>query len=177
MEPRRYGNAHPNLTPYEAFRARDHWFVLGVANSKQWKLLCEVIGHPELKDDHRFSSNEDRLANREELLNILSEILITRDADEWLAALTKIGLPCGPINSIPDVFNHPQAKVREFAMSTEHPTAGAVRLAGFPYKLSETPAEIHRPPPLLGEHTEKILVEILGYSSDDVSILRDHGAI
>lgn len=177
IEPRRYGNAHPNLTPYEAFRARDHWFVLGVANSGQWRLFCEVIGHLELKDDPRFSSNEDRLANRDELLNILSEILLTRDADEWLAALTKVGLPCGPINSIPDVFNHPQAQVREFALATEHPAAGTMRLTGFPYKLSQTPAEIHRPPPLLGEHTEEILVEILGYSSDDVSKLRDRGAI
>jgi len=176
-EPRRYGNAHPNLTPYEAFQARDHWFVLGAANDRQWGLLCEVIGHPELKDDPRFAKNSDRLANRDALMEILSETLLTRDADEWLAALKKVGLPCGPINTIPDVFAHPQAKARNLALEIEHPTAGTVQLTGFPYKLSQTPAEVHHPPPLLGEHTAEVLVELLGYSPDDVSKLKEQGAI
>jgi formyl-CoA transferase len=175
--PGRYGNAHPNLTPYEAFRARDRWFVLGAANDRQWDLLCQVIGHPELEDDPRFATNSDRLANRDALKDILSEVLITRDADGWLAELKEAGLPCGLINTIPDVFDTPQAQARNLVLNIEHPTTGSLRLTGFPYKLSQTPAEVHHPPPLLGEHTEEVLVELLGYSSDDVSILRDRGAI
>ncbi|MCJ7722802.1 MAG: CoA transferase, partial [Anaerolineales bacterium] len=175
--PGRYGNAHPNLTPYEAFRARDRWFVLGAANDRQWDLLCQVIGHPELEDDPRFATNSDRLANRDVLKDMLSEVLITRDADGWLAELREAGLPCGLINTIPDVFDTPQAQARNLVLDIEHPTAGSLRLTGFPYKLSQTPAEVHRPPPLLGEHTEEVLVELLGYSSDDVSILRERGAI
>ena len=175
--PGRYGNAHPNLTPYEAFRARDRWFVLGAANDRQWDLLCQVIGHPELEDDPRFATNSDRLANRDALKDILSEVLITRDADGWLAELKEAGLPCGLINTIPDVFDTPQAQARNLVLDIEHPTTGSLRLTGFPYKLSQTPAEVHHPPPLLGEHTEEVLVELLGYSSDDVSILRDRGAI
>jgi formyl-CoA transferase len=175
--PGRYGNAHPNLTPYEAFRARDRWFVLGAANDRQWDLLCQVIGHPELEDDPRFSTNSDRLANRDALKDILSEVLITRDADGWLAELKEAGLPCSLINTIPDVFETPQAQARNLVLDIEHPTTGSLRLTGFPYKLSQTPAEVHHPPPLLGEHTEEVLVELLGYSSDDVSILRDRGAI
>ncbi|MBM3144949.1 MAG: CoA transferase [Chloroflexi bacterium] len=174
--PRRYGNAHPNLTPYEAFQAKDRWFVLGAANEGQWGLLCDVIARPDLKDDPRFESNGQRLVNRATLMEILSEVLASRDADEWLATLKEAGLPCGPINTLPDVFAHPQAQARQLAIETQHPTAGTVRLTGFPYKLSQTPAEVHHPPPLLGEHTEEVLVE-LGYSLDEVSKLKDQGAI
>ena len=175
--PCRYGNAHPNLTPYEAFQARDRWFVLGAANDRQWEILCQVIGRPELKNDARYATNNDRLANRQSLLNILNKIIITRDANEWLAEFGQAGLPCGPINSIPEVFENPQTQARNLVLNVAHSTAGQVRLAGFPYKLSQTPAEVHHPPPLLGEHNEKILVELLGYSPENVSILHEQGAI
>jgi crotonobetainyl-CoA:carnitine CoA-transferase CaiB-like acyl-CoA transferase len=175
--PRRYGNAHPNLIPYEAFRARDRWFVLGVANDRQWGSMCQVIGHPELKDDPRFIANSDRLANRDPLTKIISEAFITRNADEWLAELGRVGIPCGPINTIPDVFDNPQAKARNLELFVEHSTAGTVRVTGFPYKLSQTPAEVHLPPPILGEHTEKVLTELLGYSLENVSLLRERGVI
>jgi len=174
--PQRLGNAHPNLTPYEAFQARDRWFVLGAANEGQWKLLCEVIGRTDLKDDPRFENNSQRLSNRDALKGILHEIFITRDADEWLAELKETGLPCGPINTIPDVFAHPQAQARNLALEVEHPTVGSVQLTGFPYKLSQTPAVVHHPPPMLGEHTEEILGE-LGYSLDEVSRLQGQGSI
>ena len=175
--PGRYGNAHPNLTPYEAFRARDRWFVLGVANDRQWGLLCQLLGHPELKEDPRFATNSDRLANRDTLKELISEIFITRDAEQWLAELRQVGIPCGAINTIPDVFASPQAGARNLIMNIEHPKTGNLRLAGFPYKFSQTPAEVHRPPPLLGEHTEELLVELLGYSPADVSALREQGSI
>ena len=97
--------------------------------------------------------------------------------DDWLADLTKAGLPCGRINSIPEVFAHPQAQAREMTLESEHASAGTVRLTGFPYKFSQTPAEIHRPPPLLGEHTEEVLTGLLDYSPEGVASLRDQGAI
>jgi crotonobetainyl-CoA:carnitine CoA-transferase CaiB-like acyl-CoA transferase len=175
--PHRYGNAHPNLIPYEAFRARDRWFVLGVANDRQWGSMCQVIGYPELRDDPRFVANSDRLANRDVLTKIISDAFITRDADEWLAELEKVGIPCGSINTIPEVFDTPQAQVRNLALEVEHSTASWIKVPGFPYKLSQTPAEVHLPPPLLGEHTEKVLKELLGYSAEDVSHLRERGVI
>jgi formyl-CoA transferase len=175
--PRRLGNAHPNLIPYEAFQARDRWFMLGVANDRQWGQMCQAIGHPELKDDPRFVTNSDRLANRDALTKIIGEAFITRDASEWLAELEKVGIPCGSINTLPEVFNSPQAEARNLALTVEHSTAGQIKVPGFPYKFSQTPAEVHLPPPTLGEHNEKVLTELLGYSVEDVVRLREQGAI
>ena len=175
--PRRLGNAHPNLVPYEAFTARDGWFILGVANEKQWGLLCDMLDRPDLKTDSRFSTNGNRVANREILVAELNQTFSQRDANQWLTELVRAGLPCGRINSLPEVFSHPQAQARQMTLETEHPTAGTLRLTGFPYKLSQTPAEIHRPPPMLGEHTDEVLTGILDYSPDDVASLRDKGAI
>ena len=176
-EPRRLGNAHPNIAPYEAFRARDRWFALAAANERQWGILCGAIGRPELRDDPRFATNGNRVANRPALVEALSRIFVTRDADEWLADLQMAGLPCGPINAVPDVFEHPQAETRSLAQEAEHPTAGPVRLTGFPYKLSRTPAAVHQPPPLLGQHTAEVLTELLGYSAEQVTALQEQGAI
>jgi succinate--hydroxymethylglutarate CoA-transferase len=177
VEPRRMGNAHFNIAPYEVFRARDRWFTLGAANTRQWEMLCEVIGAPHLKDDPRFVTNQDRVANRAVLVEILNETFSILDAKEWLEKLQKAGIPSGPINSIQDVFNHPQAPVRNFKLEIEHPTAGRVGLPGFPYKMSQTPAELRRPPPRLGEHSEEVLMGLLGYSSEQVAHLRERGVI
>ena len=175
--PRRLGNAHPNVAPYEAFSARDGWFVLGAANERQWGLLCVMLGRPDMKTDSRFATNGKRVANRNVLVEELNKIFSQKNINDWLADLMQAGLPCGPINSIPQVFAHPQAQARDMTLESAHPTAGAVRLTGFPYKLSQTPAEIHRPPPLLGEHTEEVLTTLLDYSPEDVTSLRDKGAI
>jgi formyl-CoA transferase len=176
-EHRRLGNAHPNITPYEAFPARDGWFALAAANERQWATLCDVIGQPELRDDPRFADNTSRLSNRAPLREILDQAFQTRDADEWLTELRAAGLPCGPINTIPEVFEHPQAQARQMVLEAEHPSAGTVRFPGFPYKLSDTPAAIRRPPPALGQHTEEVLGEVLGYSPDRVRTLRDQKTI
>ena len=175
--PRRLGNAHPNLVPYDSFSARDGWFILGVANEKQWGQLCDMLNRPDLKADERFASNGKRVTNRVALVEELNTTFAQKNVDDWLADLVKAGLPCGRINSIPEVFDHPQAKAREMTLETEHASAGTVRLPGFPYKLSGTPAELHRPPPLLGEHTEEVLTGLLEYSSEDVASLRDKRAI
>ena len=175
--PSRLGNAHPNLVPYDAFSARDGWFIVGVANDKQWGQLCDLLARPEWKTEGSFTTNRDRVTNRDVLVAELNQIFSQRDVNDWLADLAKAGLPCGRINSIPEVFSHPQALAREMTLESEHPSAGTVRVPGFPYKFSQTPAEILRPPPMLGEHTEEVLTGLLNYSVEDISTLRDKGAI
>ncbi len=177
QEPRRLGNEHPNIAPYQAFRARDRWFALAAANERQWATLCDVIGLPELLNDPRFADNGARVRNRETLRQVLAPAFLARDADEWLDKFRQGGLPCGPINSIPEVLSHPQAEERGFVADVEHPTAGTVKFASYPYKLSQTPAAVRRPPPRLGEHTEEVLVDLLGYSTEDVIACRGADAI
>jgi formyl-CoA transferase len=174
---RRLGNRHPNITPYEAFPARDRWFAVGVANERQWAKLCNVIGRPGLKSDPRFADNHSRVANRDALRRELEEAFSARDASQWLAELREAGLPCGPINTIPDVFAHPQAEARQMVVESDHPTAGRLRLLGFPYKLGDTPALVRRPPPMLGQHTEEVLGKLLGYATSKVDDLRSRGVI
>ena len=176
-EPKRQGNAHPNIAPYEAFRARDRWFALAAANERQWATLCTLIDQPELEKDPLFATNGLRVTNRVQLVDRLNEIFATRDADEWLDAIRQAGLPCGPINDVPDVFDHPQAESRDLILETDHPSAGQIRVAGFPYKLSGTPAKIQRPPPLLGQHTGEVLTELLGYTDQKVAELQRGGAV
>ena len=177
QEPRRLGNAHPSITPYEAFRARDRWFALAAANERQWAILCDTIGQPGLQDDPRFADNSARVDNREALRKVLDEAFLSRSAEEWLAEFRRAGLPCGPINTIPEVFAHPQADARGFVTGVDHPSAGTVQLPSFPYKLSQTPANVRMPPPMLGQHTEQVLVELLDYSPADVAALRERGAV
>ncbi len=169
---RRLGNAHPNIAPYEAFRARDGWFALAANNDRQWACLCQAVGRPELVTDPRFVDNQSRVTHRAALCEILDATFQARDAAEWLAALRAAGVACGPINAIADVFEHPQTVARELVVQAVHPTAGTVRFPGFPYKLSETPAAVRRPPPLLGQHTDEVLTGLLGYSDAQVAELR-----
>jgi formyl-CoA transferase len=169
--PRRLGNAHPNIAPYEAFRARDRWFALAAANDRQWAILCDVIERADLKGDPRFASNDARVANRKLLLEVLGEVFLQHGVDHWLGRMRESGLPCGPINDVAGVFGHPQAEARAMQLSAEHPTAGTVTMPGFPYDLSNTPAGVERASPLLGEHTREVLCELLGYSTLEVADL------
>jgi crotonobetainyl-CoA:carnitine CoA-transferase CaiB-like acyl-CoA transferase len=174
---RRLGNAHPNLTPYEVFPADDGWFVLGVGNERQWKILCERIERPALTTDSRFKTNEDRIKNRGELIPILNQIFSGREIQHWLTELGDAGLPCGPINTVETVFDHPQRNARELILEVQHPTAGNLQLPGFPYKLSDTPAQLRFPPPTLGEHTEQVLQDLLDLSTSDIQGLRQEAVI
>jgi formyl-CoA transferase len=175
--PRRLGNAHPNITPYEAFRARDKWFALAAGNERQWAILCSVVERPDLKDDPRFAMNSSRVANRAALREVLDAAFSARDAAEWLAEFREAGLPCGPINTVPEVFQHPQAEARGLVQAAEHPSAGTVQFPGFPYKFSGTPAAIRRPPPRLGEHTEEVLQDLLDYTAEEVSAFLERGVV
>ena len=174
--PRRYGNAHPNVVPYQAFATSDGWVAIGVGNDAQFRRFCDVIGRPELADDPRFKTNSDRVINRDVLIPILEEIFKTRTTDEWIEALTAAELPCGPINTLDRVFRHPQVLHRRMVEEIDHPTAGRIKLVGIPYQFSATPLSIRRHPPTLGEHTEEVLRE-LGYSEAEVAALRAEGAI
>lgn len=160
--PKRYGNAHANIVPYQNFQASDAWFVVAVGNDRQFEKLSEVIGRKELTSDSRFGTNSNRVINREELISILKPIFLERTAGEWLSALEAAGIPCGPINSLEQVFSMPQVETREMLIRMTHPTIGDLPLVGSPLKFGVTPVEYKLPPPRLGEHTEEVLKELFG---------------
>jgi formyl-CoA transferase/CoA:oxalate CoA-transferase len=173
----RWGSGHPSLVPYQAFRARDGYLMVGAGNERLWKAFCAVLGAPEWADDPRYDSNAKRVERRAELVAAIEARLESRGRDEWVLAFAAAGLPAGPINDIAQVFADPQAVHRAMAVSVEHPTAGRIRLPGIPVKFAGTPGRIQGPPPLLGEHTDAVLREILGLSADEVARLRAAGAI
>lgn len=174
---KRYGNAHANIVPYQAFEASDQWFTLGVGNDRQFRALCEIIEQPELADDARFATNSDRVANRASLIPMLEQAFALREADYWIAACREAVIPCGPINSVEQVFEHPQTIANNMVVEVPHPTAGSVRLTGVPFSLSRTPAGIRTAPPLLGEHNEEIFCGLLGRSAEQLTALREAGVI
>lgn len=173
----RWGSAHPSLVPYQAFRARDGYLMVGAGNERLWKGFCELLGAPEWADDPRYDSNAKRVERRAELVRLIEDRLAARPRDEWVAAFAAAGLPAGPINDIGEVFADPQVQHRGMAVEVEHPTAGRIRLPGIPVKFAATPARVQGPPPLLGEHTDAVLRELLGLSEAEVAALRADGAI
>lgn len=175
-QPKRYGNAHPNIVPYETFPTADGYIAAGAGNDAQFARFCKVLGLEDLPDDPRFKTNADRVNNRHVLIPLLRERFRTRKTDEWIAALEAASIPCAPINTLDRVFAHPQTRAREMLVEVEHPTIGQLKMVGLPYKLSGTPLGIYRHPPLLGEHTDEVLGE-LGYSPADIEDLRARGII
>jgi formyl-CoA transferase len=175
--PKRLGNAHPSIVPYQTFKAKDLWIIIGAGNDRQFESLCGILGLEGLVTDPRFKDNPSRVQNREELIPLLNSVLETRLADEWLEEISAAGIPCGPINTLDRVFDHPQAIHRNMVVEIEHPTAGTVKLAGIPFTMSETPPAVLRHPPLLGEHTEEVLSGDLGYDITKIGELRERGVI
>jgi len=175
--PGRWGNAHPNIVPYQSFATRGGYLVVGVASEAIWRRFCDAIGRSELADDPRFARNPQRVEHRQELLQILAGIFLERDTSAWMELLREAGVPCAPVQSIDQVFDDPQVVHRKMVTEVEHPTAGAIRLAGLPVKLSGTPASIRLVPPLLGQHTEEVLRTWLGIDSDSIARLKRNGVI
>ena len=156
----RQGTAHPSIVPYQAFAAADGWILVGGANDRLYQRICGAVGRPDLADDPRFRTNPDRVAHREELLTILSELFLQQPVAEWVARLTDAGVPVAPVNRIDQVFEDPQVRHLGQVEDVEHPAAGPLRLVGSPLHLSRTPVEPPTPPPCLGQHTEEVLAEV-----------------
>jgi formyl-CoA transferase/CoA:oxalate CoA-transferase len=154
--PRRLGNRHPTICPYESFRASDGHFNLAVGNDKLWAEFCRAVERPDLQEDARFKTNADRVQHRDALTPLLEKLFAKRTQEEWIRLFDEHGVPAGPIYSLQKVFANPQVEARGMALTTEHKKAGKIRLLGLPVKLSETPGQPQGAPPLLGEHNEEI---------------------
>ncbi len=174
----RYGNAHPTIVPYQAFAASDGHFILAVGNDGQFARFCDVAGCPELAEDERFATNPGRVRNREALVAILEPLIAARSCADWLSDLEARNVPCGPINTIDQVFADPQVLARDMKIAMDHPLAtNPIDLIGSPFKLSETPVAHRHPPPTLGEHTDAVLREWLDLTEEEIATLRDVGAV
>lgn len=177
VTPPRFGNAHPNIVPYEVFQTADGYLSLGVGNDSQYKRLCEVAEQPSLWDESRYQTNPGRVAHRAELIPLWQAVFKARTTAAWLALITPQGIPVGSINTIPDALTHPQAVAREMVQQVPREGGQDVPQLGPVAKLSETPARIQQPPPRLGEHTASILQSELGYSADEIAALKAEGVI
>jgi formyl-CoA transferase len=171
--PKRYGNAHPNIVPYQTFKARDGYFALGIGNDNQWKQFCKKVGTKEWADDIRFGTNAERVKNRGELTPLLDELFSQYEIAHWISVLETIGVPCGPINSIDQVMHDPQVQARDMVIDVAHANAGAIRMVASPLKIPTAPPVVRLPPPMLGEHTDKILQELLGFNLKTIKDLRN----
>ncbi|MEC0298419.1 CaiB/BaiF CoA transferase family protein [Peribacillus frigoritolerans] len=165
--PKRYGNQHPTLVPYQNFQTKDKEIIIAVGNDRQFQRFCSLINAEELPQDERFATANARIIYREELIPIIQEVILTKTADQWLTLFQENNIPCGPINTLDRVFTDEQVLERQMIQEVEHPTVGIVKLLGSPIKLSDTPVTIERHPPLHGEHTEEVLLE-LGYDKQEI---------
>jgi len=175
--PGRIGNLHPNIVPYQPFRASDGDVILACGNDNLYRKFCEAAGCAELANDLRFATNGKRVEHRVELTRLLGDIFRKRTKKAWVQLLDAAGVPNGPINDIAQVFAEPQVKARGVRVEVAHPVAGKLPMVASPMRFSETPLEHKVPPPLLGEHTEEILRQLLGKSVDEIARLRASGAI
>ena len=177
VSPQRLGNAHPNIVPYQDFPTADGDFILTVGNDNQFRKFAEVAGRPEWGDDPRFVSNKQRVANRAVLVPLIRQATVFKTTAEWVSQLEAVGVPCGPINDLAQVFADPQVQARGLAMQLPHALAGLVPQVASPIRLSGTPVEYRNAPPLLGEHTQEILERVLGLDSVAVEALREAGVL
>jgi len=172
----RMGNETSYRSPQNAFVARDGVYIKITTNQRLWPAFCRVMGLEELQDDPRFRTNYDRTLNRKELNPFIAKRIATRPAADWEKDLLKAGVPCSRILGLDEVLSSDHTRFRDMVMTADHPFSGTIRLLGFPFKLSATPAQLRLVPPLLGEHTDEIL-SAMGKSSEEIKLLREKGAI
>jgi succinate---hydroxymethylglutarate CoA-transferase len=168
----RFGNGHPSIVPYTSYQTADAMLALGVGNERQFARLADVLGHPEWAKDARFASNGARVENRAAIDGLISEALSHDKADSWLAKLKAAGIPCGKINSVAEALEDSQTAARKMIETIEHPTVGALKMLGIPFKFSDTACSVRRPPPTLGQHSEEILSGELGLDDKAIADLR-----
>jgi crotonobetainyl-CoA:carnitine CoA-transferase CaiB-like acyl-CoA transferase len=177
VAPERLGNAHPNIVPYQVFVASDGHIIVAVGNENQFARMCEVIGRSELASDARFATNASRVNNRDELIAILQGIFAARTMRDWLESLERAGVPCGPINTVADVFADPQVQARGLKLDLRHPSIGLVPSVANPIKYSATPISYSSAPPMLGADTDEILREMIGVPPEEIARLRKAGIV
>ena len=175
--PKPVGTAHVSNVPLRAYRTKDSYLVIEAFMEHFWKSLCQIMEMPSLVDDPRFNSRAIRLDHREELDKILEEAFLRKTTHEWLDLLYDAGIPAGPINTLAEAFEDPQILARNMVVEIDSPHTGKIKDVGNPIKLSDVDEEAYAPPPLLGEHTDTVLQEILGYSPEKLSDLKEKGAI
>lgn len=175
--PKRFGNEHPTISPYQVFKGKDKYFAIGTGNDLQWVKFCKEIGREDWIVDERFASNPQRVKNREVLTSLLEEIFETKTAAEWIQLGDQIGLPAAEINAVDEVFADPQVISRENVIEVNHPTAGRIKIANSPIKITTNPTTVRYPPPLLGEHNEEILQDVLRYSDSRIEELKLDGLV
>lgn len=157
--PKRMGNKHPNIVPYQTFKARDKEFIIACGNDKQFRDLCQAIDYPQLAQNEKFTKNQNRVNHREELTGLLSQHFLANDAQHWVEAIYAVKVPVGVINSIEEALNEPQIAHRNMVVNIPHPLNDDFKMLGSPIKLSDTPIEYKSAPPRLGEHTLKVLLQ------------------
>ncbi|VVN42276.1 Acetyl-CoA:oxalate CoA-transferase [Pseudomonas fluorescens] len=177
VAPKRLGNAHPNIVPYQDFPTADGDFILTVGNDSQFRKFAEVAGQSQWATDPRFLTNKLRVANRGELIPLIRQATVFKTTAQWVDELEVAGVPCGPVNDLAQVFDDPQVLARGLAIELPHALGGRVAQVASPIRLSETPVEYRRAPPLLGEHTAQVLQALLGMSGDEVAALKEAGVL
>ncbi len=175
--PGRYGNGHPNIVPYQSFKARDQYFAFIAGNDRQWAKFCDAVEKPFWKEDPKFASNAARVKNRKLVVDALSELFSERDAAEWMALCNEIGLPTAPINNLAQVFENPQVDARGMKIGMETSSGEVIQMVGSPLKIPTSPVQLRVPPPKLGQHTDEIFKKYLGYDDAKLKALADEGVI
>lgn len=175
--PKRRGNAHPTIAPYESFRASDGWINLAVANDKFWQAFCELVARPDLQADPRFRGAADRVRHRSELVPLISDILVQHPRRYWIEAFRRVGIPHGDIRTVREVCEATQLRERGMLFDMPHPTAGVVRNIANPIRPDDAPLPARLPPPLLGQHTREVLASVAGVPQDELDALERAGAI
>jgi formyl-CoA transferase len=177
QSPRRRGNEHPTIVPYETFQASDGWINLGVANDDLWQRFCKGAGRRDLAEDPRFAKASDRVRNRDTLVPLIKALVKERSRDDWMARMDKAGVPSGAIRSVGEVCDGELLKARGMLAEMPHPTAGIVKAVKNAMHLSATPLDGYEAPPTLGQHTHEVLTGLLGYAAADVEKLARDKAI